>query len=335
MRTVWVTSSSATVLTPTTIALGNFDGVHRGHRQVILPILDSASTGASVAHVHVTVVTFDPHPQEFFSGQPRQLLTPLAEKVAQLQAMKVEQLVLLPFDRELANLTPEQFVETILVQQLQAQQVSVGADFCFGRQRAGTALDLQAIAATYGVKVDIAPLKNFGEDRISSSAIRRALLEGDLPLAHRLLGRPYHLVGQVVLGQQLGRILGFPTANLQLPPEKFLPRQGVYAVRVQVCQPDHDNNWSTLPHFLGVMNIGSRPTVGGITQVVEVHLLDWSGDLYGQILIVSLEQFLRPEHKFDSLEALKAQIQKDCTAARAVLIALTTGDRAETMESVD
>jgi len=278
MQSVWVTSSLATVLTPTTIALGNFDGVHRGHRQVIQPILESQAVEASVQPPHITVVTFDPHPQEFFSGQPRQLLTPLAEKVTQLRFIGVEQLVLLPFDRELANLTPEQFVATILVQQLQAKRVSVGADFCFGRQRAGTALDLQAIAATYGVEVAIAPLKIFGEDRISSSAIRRALLEGDLALASSLLGRAYSLVGQVVTGQQLGRTLGFPTANLQLPPEKFLPRQGVYAVSVQVCPSEGDLDWSAMPRLPGVMNLGSRPTVGGIAQVVEVHLLDWSGD---------------------------------------------------------
>jgi riboflavin kinase / FMN adenylyltransferase len=307
---VWVTSSLATAQTPTIVALGNFDGVHRGHRKVIDPIL----SGGDRAHAVATVVTFSPHPQEFFTGQRRTLLTPPEEKIACLQAIGVEQLVLLSFDRELANLTPHEFVETILVQQLCAQRVSVGQDFCFGRKRSGTSADLQAIAAAFGIAVEIVPLQTCEGERISSSAIRQALEQGDLAKANRLLGRSYALQGVVVQGQQLGRTIGFPTANLKLPPEKFLPRQGVYCVWVQGV--------STHPLPLrGVMNIGYRPTVAGIQQTIEVHLLDWSGDLYGQTLTVSLEKFLRPEQKFDSLDALKAQIQADSTMARSLLVA--------------
>ncbi|MEG3930083.1 bifunctional riboflavin kinase/FAD synthetase [Microcoleus sp. T3_B1] len=400
---MWVTSSCTAALTPTSVALGNFDGLHLGHRQVVQPILNrspgqnSATVFASgqnllsnagkdqnwetehpatcendsaappdradsrhnfdgligpraegnslsgidsdrVDRLYGTVVTFDPHPQEFFTGQPKKLLTPLAEKVELLAAMGVEQLVLLPFDRELAALTASEFVEEILVRQLKASRISVGVDFRFGRGRAGTAVDLQSIASGYGIDVALVPLHNCGEgDRISSSAIREGLASGDLTRANQLLGRPYSLVGTVVGGQRLGRTIGFPTANIELPPEKFLPRFGVYAVRVSVKQggekmkeesssDQRENPKSLIPRTAsnlsfvnGVMNVGCRPTVDGLQPTVEVHLLDWSGDLYGQTLSASLVEFLRPEQKFASLDALKTQIQADCDIARSVL----------------
>ncbi|MDX2228960.1 MAG: bifunctional riboflavin kinase/FAD synthetase [Leptolyngbyaceae cyanobacterium bins.349] len=311
-----VTSSLETVLTPTAVALGNFDGVHQGHRQVIQPILNLANSGPETVK---TVVTFNPHPQEFFSGQPRRLLTPLAEKVVQLSDMGVEQLVLLPFDRELARLSPEQFVATILVAGLQARLISVGADFCFGQGRTGTAADLKAIAATHGVEVAIAILKCMDETRISSSAIRQALLNGETRGANRLLGRSYRLVGEVVQGQQIGRTLGFPTANLQLPTEKFLPCLGVYAVRVQVCERVDGILRGDAPLLPGVMNLGHRPTLSGTQLIPEIHLFDWSGDLYGRVLAVHLEDFIRREQKFGSLDDLKAQIYADCEMARSLL----------------
>ncbi len=269
-----------------------------------------------------TVVTFNPHPHEFFSGQPRQLLTPVGEKVQQLQAMGIQQLVRLPFDRELANLSPEEFTHKILVQHLQVTRISVGADFCFGRSRSGTATDLQRLAAHAGIAVVIVPLKLRSGDRISSSAIRAALQQGDVTTANQLLGRSYSLVGPVVSGKQLGRTLGFPTANLHLPPEKFLPQWGVYAVRVQIFSHPTPTD-ST--EALGVLNIGIRPTVNGQAPSAEVHLFDWSADLYGKTLTVNLEYFIRPEHKFASLDALKQQIQADCTLARQLLGPLQNG----------
>ncbi len=311
MLRVWVTSSVTKALTPTAVALGNFDGVHRGHQQVIQPVLERRK---ATPDLHTTVVTFNPHPQEFFTGKRRSLLTPIDQKVEQLQRLGIEQLVLLPFDRELACLSPQEFVEKILVQQLQAQSISVGQDFCFGKQRAGKATDLQAIAANYNIPVTIVPLHTCAGDRISSSAIRQALEQGDLQRANLLLGRAYTLAGTVVTGKQLGRTIGFPTANIELPPEKFLPRQGVYAVRVLIG----DNN----TRVAGVMNIGDRPTVSGTHPTVEVHLLDWSGDLYGKAIAVQLEKFIRPEQKFASLEELKAQIHADSDFAKAILESL-------------
>ena len=356
---MWVTSSLDTALTPTSVALGNFDGVHRGHQRVVQPVLNvsgtrqpltvspgwewrkslEATTGlpsdetsemgadGRIEPTYATVVTFNPHPQEFFSGQRRTLLTPLDEKVQRLRSLGVEQLVLLPFDRELADLSPQQFIEKILVQKLRATRVSVGEDFCFGNRRAGTSADLQAIAASYGIDVTIVPLQTCQGERISSSMIRQSLLEGDLSTANRLLGDSYQLTGRVVKGQQLGRTIGFPTANLQVPPEKFLPSQGVYCVQVFLGQQkskadatqDNDSAFFASQRLPGVMNLGQRPTIGGKTTTIEIHLLDWSGDLYDQSLTVSLEKFLRPEQKFTSLNALKEQIAADSAAARVFL----------------
>lgn len=332
---MWITASLNTIKTPTLVALGNFDGVHRGHRQVIEPILtdpkvhsasclfpvdidavdDEADDEVNESpSVYATVVTFHPHPQEFFTGKRRLLLTPLAEKAHYLKKMGVQQLVLLPFNQALARLTPPEFVETILVQQLQAKRISVGQDFCFGRQRSGTVTELRAIASQYDIAVDTVSLHRCQGERVSSSAIRQALSNGELQHANQLLGRPYALVGQVVQGQQLGRTIGFPTANLKLPDEKFLPKQGVYAVRVYCTAIG-----ATERPLLGVMNIGYRPTVDGTQQTVEVHLLNWTGDLYDKTLTVSLESFLRSEQKFASLDELKAQIQIDCVNAQTAL----------------
>ena len=339
---VWVTSSTELALTPTFVALGKFDGVHLGHQRVIQPILPStrteedagnssafASLSTASSHIYSTVVTFDPHPQEFFTGQPRTWLTPLDEKIHALRSLLVEQLVLLPFGKELSALTPEQFVEKILVEQLQAARISVGQDFCFGSNRTGTAADLQLLAAKYGIPVTIVALETCGshestdsgasvassqETRISTSLIRQLLQNGDIQQANQLLGRAYTLIGTVVKGQQLGRTIGFPTANLEIPKDKFLPRQGVYAVRVFTVSETLNTPENS---YLGVMNIGHRPTVNGMYQSVEVHLFDWSGDLYSKKLMVQLERFLRPEQKFSSLEALKTQIQEDSAVARA------------------
>ncbi|MEN9206640.1 MAG: bifunctional riboflavin kinase/FAD synthetase [Gloeomargarita sp. GMQP_bins_120] len=299
---MWIPATPDQVLTPTAVALGNFDGLHRGHRVVIAPIL-------SHPDLWPTVVTFQPHPVEYFSGQPRALLTPLPEKRAILESWGVRQLVLLTFDRELAQMTPEAFVLEVLHRQLQARQVSIGADFCFGQGRRGNAQLLQRLGESLGIGVTIVPEQQLDGERISSSRIRELLLQGQVAAVERLLGRPYTLIGQVVPGRSMGKEMGFPTANLQLPARKFLPRQGVYCVEVQAA------GWPQPKP--GVMNLGYRPTVDGQTLTAEVHLLRWRGDLYGQELQVQLRHFLRPEQKFPSITALQAQIQQDCQAAAA------------------
>lgn len=297
-----------TVLTPTTVALGNFDGVHRGHLQVVEAIFSSNSTDS-----YPTVVTFNPHPQEFFTGHKKTLLTTVEEKVTQLRSLGVHQVVVLPFNQDLANLTPQEFVQQILVEKLQAKRVSVGENFCFGCKRSGTTADLARIGGELGIEVIVVPLYKCRGDRISSSLIREALSTGDLDTANRFLGRYYTLTGKVITGKQLGRTIGFPTANLQLSTEKFLPLLGVYCVEILI----NGQTMELEPHPLqGVMNIGNRPTVDGTTTTVEVHIFNWLGDLYGQEVTINLVKFLRPEQKFANLEALKQQIAVDCQLAQ-------------------
>lgn len=321
---MWITSSLSNVLTPTAVALGNFDGVHQGHQQVIhpifshqlatVPVIKNGIPGEVNSDTYSTVVTFHPHPQEFFSGKAKKLLTPSLEKAIILENMGIDQLVLLPFDQNLANLSPHQFVTEVLVKGLQAKGVSVGADFRFGKHRAGTVQDLRAIASQYGMKVAIQSLFTCENgERISSSIIRELLQRGDIQRANHLLGRNYSFIGPVVAGQKLARQLGFPTANIQLPQEKFLPRFGVYAVQVIIDEKSVEDNSHNL--IQGVMNIGSRPTVDGQAIAAEVHLLNWLGDLYGRQIRVNLCHYLRPEQKFASLEVLRRQITHDCQIA--------------------
>lgn len=322
--------STAGTSIPTAVALGKFDGLHRGHQRVIQPVLNQVRrqelgviSPQTLAKEHIcpTVVTFNPHPQEFFTGQTHALLTPLPEKVQQLRSWGIEQVVLLPFDKKLAALSPPDFVEKILVQLLHARTISVGEDFRFGKQRSGTANDLRAIAAEFRIPVTIVPNVTCGADRISSSAIRRALAEGNPQRVKVLLDRPYTLSGTVVKGQQPSTNIGFPTANIQLPSNKFLPRYGVYAVQVFIkCEMTGSSflQERLLPLAVGVLNIGYRP-MNSTQPTVKVHLLDWSGDLYRKTLTVQLEEFLRPEQKFASLEDLKAQIAADCAIARTLL----------------
>ncbi len=298
-----VTQFDQNISTPTAVALGNFDGLHLGHQRVISAILGTPQIS--------TVVSFDPHPQEFFSKTLRPQLTPLPEKQVLLERLGVQQLVILPFTESLAQLSYTEFIERILQDYLQAQRIAVGFNFRFGKDRQGTIYDLKRV---WGDRLSIISEQCLAEAvRISSSNIRSALSSGNLELARRMLGRPYSLTGTVVHGQQLGRKLGFPTANLLLPERKFIPCNGVYAVQVDCI---HGSN------LVGVMNIGMRPTVenghvrGIHRPVIEVHIIDWEGNLYGSEMQVKLLSFLRPEQKFHSLEELKQQIARDCSSAK-------------------
>ncbi|MBL1208798.1 bifunctional riboflavin kinase/FAD synthetase [Geminocystis sp. GBBB08] len=288
---------------PSAVALGNFDGIHKGHQQVIQPIFKYPNLTPSL-------VTFIPHPQEFFTGKKKQLLTPISEKCKILETLGVKQLILLRFDGDLANLTAEKFVKDILIKHIKANFISVGEDFCFGYQRQGNAKYLELLAHQYNVKVSITKEQNLTirkeSIRISSSYIRQNLSQGKPELANEMLGREYQIIGKVIEGQKLGRKIGFPTANLEIPSEKFLPKKGVYGVKVNV------ENKHLLSNLPGVMNIGTRPTIEGKNISIEIHLLNWHGDLYNQILTVKLLNFIRPEQKFSSIDELKKQIKLDC-----------------------
>ncbi len=300
---------------PTAIALGSFDGLHQGHRRVIAAVTGMALKGQDLTP---TVVSFWPHPREVLYGEPRLRLDLPAEKLHLLEPLGIEQLVLVPFTGELAALSPEAFVEQVLVGQLAAQRIAVGDNFRFGAGRSGDSHTLAAIGQRHGIDVQVLPMLWDGQERVSSSRIRRALAAGDVAEARRLLERPYRFSGRVVRGRGLGRELGWPTANLQVDGRKFLPLEGVYAAAASVAGG---------PLLPAVMNLGPQPTVDPMApSAVEVHLLDRRLELDGMELVVEPLQLLRRQQTFASFEALSAQIAADADRARALWSGVGVGE---------
>jgi riboflavin kinase/FMN adenylyltransferase len=295
---------------PTAIALGSFDGLHAGHRQVIAAVVERSRAAQSPTQLVPTVVSFWPHPREVLFGEARLRLDLPAEKLELLEPLGIEQLVLVPFTPALAALSPAAFVEQVLVQQLQAQLVAVGENFRFGNGRSGDIDSLRSLCAERGIDVLVQPICTDSSGRLSSSRIRDALAAGDLQEAARLLGRPYRFGGRVVRGRGLGRELGWPTANLQVDGRKFLPQQGVYAAWV----------WLQGERLPAVMNLGPQPTVDPTApSAVEVHLLGRRLELEGMELLVEPVALLRQQERFDTLEALVAQIGRDASRAEQLL----------------
>ena len=304
---------------PTAIAIGSFDGVHAGHRRVI-----AAVTGPGEGLP--TVVSFWPHPREVLHAERRLRLDLPAEKLDVLAELGIGQLVLVPFDRDLATLSPQMFVERVLVGQLGARRIAVGENFRFGAGRCGDAAELRRLAAAWGIAVQVVPMLHDARGRVSSSRIRHALAEGDLAEAARMLQRPYRFSGRVVSGRGLGRQLGWPTANLAIDPHKFLPMEGVYAARVQVRGPAGSGPLPQPGWLAAVMNLGPQPTVDPLApSAAEVHLLDRCLNLEGCELTVQPVALLRVQQRFHGLEALRAQIASDAAQARVLTAALTAG----------
>ena len=290
-------------LRPTAIALGSFDGLHRGHRRVIEAIASGDPSGQAIP----TVVSFWPHPREVLYGDTRLRLDLPEEKLELLAPLGIRQLVLVPFNRQLAALSPESFVEQVLVGQLQASCIAVGDNFRFGAGRSGDSAALVRIAAGLGVRVSVLPMLWDGAERVSSSRIRRALAAGDIGEAKRLLERPYRFSGVVVQGRGLGRQLGWPTANLQVDGRKFLPREGVYAAWA----------WVGAQRWAAVMNLGPQPTVDPTApSSVELHLLDFQRQLLGETLRVEPLAWIRSQQRFQDVQALSEQIGRDARLAR-------------------
>ncbi len=292
------------------VAIGNFDGVHLGHRSVI------EMARAAAPQAPLGVLTFEPHPRSYFApdAPPFRLMNAEA-RASRLAKLGVETLFELPFDAPLASLSPQDFAQQVVAEGLGLSHVVVGADFQFGKGRAGRAQDLTAFGAQMGFGVTIAPLLEAGEATISSTKIRQALSAGDPQKAADMLGHWHRIEGPVVHGAQRGRTLGYPTANMSiagLHPPAF----GVYAVLVDVLEgPDAGR-------YQGVASLGVRPMFGENRANLETFLFDFSGDLYGRPLSVGLVAYLRPEETFDGLDALIAQMDKDSAQARALLAAL-------------
>jgi riboflavin kinase / FMN adenylyltransferase len=288
------------------VALGNFDGVHLGHQSV----LDLARGEAPLG-----VVTFEPHPRDYFRpGTPFRLMN-AESRANQLAALGVQRLFELPFDTRIASMTPDAFVREILFDGLGIAHVVVGADFCFGKGRAGTTADLQALGNAYGFRTTIAPLIRDSGTAISSTAIRAALTEGRPRDAAAMLGHWHRIEGPVIHGEKRGRELGYPTANMGLSG-LHLPRMGVYAVLADVLTGPHTGR------YMGAASLGVRPMFGVNTPNLETYLLDFEGDLYDQHLSIALVDYLRPELTFDGLPALITQMAADTERARAILEAV-------------
>jgi riboflavin kinase/FMN adenylyltransferase len=289
------------------VAMGNFDGVHLGHQSVIAQAAANGPLG---------VVTFEPHPREFFAPKapPFRLMNAEA-RANRLAKLGVQQLFELPFDAELAALTPEAFARDILAAGLGISHVVVGADFCFGKGRTGRASDLQALGKQYGFGVTIADLIKTEGREVSSTAIRQALSDGLPRDAAAMLGHWHRIDGEVIHGEKRGRELGYPTANMSVNG-LHLPRLGVYATRIDILTGPQAGS------YLGASSLGVRPMFGENTPNLETYLFDFKGDLYGQHLSVGLIDYLRPEMKFDGLPALLDQMAADCLRAREILSAL-------------
>ncbi|MBL4918926.1 bifunctional riboflavin kinase/FAD synthetase [Szabonella alba] len=294
------------------VAMGNFDGVHLGHQHVI----GLASEQAALTGGPLGVVTFEPHPRSFFAPEapPFRLMNPEA-RANRLAKLGVKVLFELPFDARLAGLSPEAFVTDVLAKGLGISHVVVGADFCFGKGRKGTAADLQRLCAEQGIGVTQAGLIQTDGVDISSTQIRRALTEGEPVRARDMLGHWHRIEGEVIHGAKRGRELGYPTANMAVE-NLHLPKPGIYAVLVDVLTGPHQGRYH------GAANLGVRPMFGENPPNLETYLFDFSGDLYGQHLSVAFVEFLRGEAKFDGLPALIAQMDADCARARQSLGAL-------------
>ncbi len=290
---------------PSVVTIGSFDGVHRGH-QVLLEQLKAAAHELSLPAV---VVIFEPQPREYFAPeQAAARLQPLRDKVLSLWGEGVDTICCLPFNRALSSLSAETFVERVLVRGLGVKHLIIGDDFRFGCNREGDRQLLQDLGQQQGFNLSSANTVLDGGERISSSRIRQALAEGDCAEAARLLGRPFSVSGRVVYGKQLGRTLGFPTANIQMR-RQVSPVTGVFAVSAQLAGDER--------LYRGVANVGFRPTVENDTQaVLETYLFDFDGDLYGRRVSVQFERKIRDEKKFSSVDELQQQIQRDIAEAK-------------------
>ncbi len=289
------------------LSIGNFDGIHLGHQQV----LQAVTAKAKQLALPSVVMIFEPLPIEFFvpDKAPVRLMN-LREKIQAFRTTDIDYVLCVRFSKVFADLTAADFVEQILVEGLNVKHLVVGDDFRFGKNRLGDFAFLQQSGRSNGFTVDDMPTYGLQEKRVSSTRIRAALdnesMTPDLPEVQRLLGKPFRFDGRVIHGQKLGRTIGFPTLNLN-PKRIQMPVQGVFAVTVDGIA---DEPWP------GVANLGLRPTVDGIRPSIEVHLFDWDKDLYGRHVGVTLESFIRPEMKFDGLEALQKQIAADAETAR-------------------
>ncbi len=289
------------------VTSGTFDGVHLGHQKILgrLKELAARKQGETV------LLTYWPHPRLILQPEDNnlRLLTTLTEKVKLLEELGVDHLIILPFTKELSQMSSEEFIREILVEKIQTKTLVIGYDHKFGKNREGSFEYLQSHSHLFGFDMEEISRQDVDDLAVSSTKIRTALAQGDISTASKYLGRPYFLSGQVVKGQQIGRSIGFPTANIHVVDNyKLLPRDGAYAVYAEVRNI----------RYKAILNIGDRPTVDGKKKTIEAHLIDFDGDVYGQELFIHFQEFLREEERFENLDALKNQLVID--RERAIFI---------------
>ena len=285
------------------LTIGTFDGVHSGH----MAILNELKQQAKALSGETIVITFHPHPRRILNNADAPaLLTSLDERIERFQSLGIDHLVVVPFDPAFSELKAEDYVEQFIVSYFHPKLIIIGNDHRFGKSRSGDFSLLSKMGNSFGYQVMEIPEQVLNASRVSSTNIRQALLNGDIKSANQLLTYPYQLTGKVVVGDKLGRTLGFPTANLAInDSDKLIPASGVYAVTVQLKKAEKTRN------FQGMMNIGYRPTVNGKERRIEVHIFSFDEDIYNETLSVSLLAYTRKEMKFAGLEALKEQLHKD------------------------
>ncbi|MCF8323140.1 MAG: bifunctional riboflavin kinase/FAD synthetase [Flavobacterium sp.] len=283
----------------TIVTLGTFDGVHLGHQSILKKLLEATENGVYES----VVLTFYPHPRMVLQQEySLQLLNSIEEKTVLFEQFGIDHLIIHPFDESFSKLSAEAFVQKILVDQLHIHKIIIGHDHRFGENRTANITDLIQFGKKYNFEVEQINAEAINKIAVSSTNIRTALANGSIQLANRYLGYDYSFSGKVILGKQLGRTLGFPTANLILiEPYKLIPKEGAYIVYSAL------NN----TRIYGMMNIGNNPTLGENERTIEVHFFDLNEDLYDSVLCISLLAFIRPEEKFSSVEALKTQLEKD------------------------
>lgn len=282
------------------VTTGTFDGVHLGHLQIINRLIEVAERTEG----ETVLLTFSPHPRRvlFPNDKSLKLLNTEEEKIALLKKAGIENLIIYPFTKEFSELSSSDFIKSILVEKIKTKKLVIGYDHHFGKNREGNFENLKKHGPEYGFEVEEIPVKDIDEVNVSSSKIRAGLMNGDIETANKYLGYEYSLRGKVVKGKQLGKELGYPTANIEVNDDnKLIPKTGIYAVRVKYKNQD----------LSGMMSIGFNPTVGGEKQTIEVNIFDFNKDIYGEELTVSFVGKLREEEKFDSLDALKLQMKND------------------------
>ncbi len=298
------------------VTIGTFDGVHIGHQKILAHLKEAAQK----INGETILLTFFPHPRLIINpdDDSLRLINDIEEKVSQLSKVGIDHLIIIPFSRDFSNQTPEEYISNVLVGKLGTKKIVIGYDHHFGKDRKGTMGDLEQFASIFDYSVDEIPEQDINDIAVSSTRVREALIKGDIRTANLYLGYPFELTGTVIRGDQIGRTIGFPTANLQVhEPHKLIPAYGIYAVEVHIY--NHIQNITTGEYreespvsiAKGMGYIGTRPTVDGMNRAIEISLFDFDQDIYGKTLRVKFLHFIRHDERFNSLEEMKAQIKAD------------------------